>query len=63
VEDFISLKLAAKIMGLKDVPTDPYLQHLIRETMTAMIDRYGIFTVKRYRARLLEDLRQLQSLL
>ena len=65
MEVLFPLDLAVKIMGLedRDIPESLELQNLIQEVVTDQVRRYGLHQVKKYRARLLEDWRQLQALL
>jgi hypothetical protein len=64
-EILIPLELCMKIIQLpqEEKPTDPADQNLFQEAVTAQVHRYGIFQVKRYRQRLLNEWRYVQTLL
>jgi hypothetical protein len=59
----LPLELCMKLIGLKEKPTDPYHQALIRDTISAAVIRYGYFGVRKYRQRYLDEWNYLQTLL
>jgi len=61
-EILMPLDLCMRIIGLEEKPKNLADQNLFRKVITDQVRRYGLYEVKKSRARLLEDWLQLQSL-
>ena len=62
-EILLPLELCMKLIGLEEKPQNPADRQLFQKTVTEQAHRYGLYKVKKYRQRLLDEWELLQSLL